>query len=1027
MAVQRITVAELNINTQAFLKAAETTKKAIDTLVLSQQKLKATGKENTQEFVKNEVQLKKLRSEFNQQKTAIIAMETPYAKLSRTLIIARTNAKNLAVEFGINSRQAKAARVEVNKLDSQLKRVDSSVGQNQRSVGKYSDALKGMASGFLGATALIFGFIRGFKEAFNIVKDFEKSNATLAGVLQINTNEMADLRNEAERLGSTTVKTAKQVTDLQIAFARLGFTQEEIIDLTEATINGSIAMNSELSATATLTGAMVNSFDNLATSDAPEILDIMSLATAKSALNFEKLEKGLPIVAGAANAAGIDFTTLTALLGKLSDSGIDTSTSATALRNIFIESAAQGLSYSEIIEKIKGSQDKLTASNDEFGKRAAVSATVLANNIDATKELDIALQGAAGTAERMAAKELNTLDGSLKLLTSAWQGFILSIESGTGFFGGAVRGLIDFTSSLLGAITPAQDLSTQFFDLQNNINDLESDINPLLTRYDELESKTIKSKDEQTELNKIINQISKDIPSAVTEFDKYGVALGISTEAARAFVDEQKNILKIKNKEAIEDETDAIESLNSKFNTHALSLEKQNGKFVEISFTYTKLGNAIKNVRNLTDDEITSRVNARAAISQEIDTRTAIIAQLEGEKTAKEKLAEVDAATIVPIVPTGGETAEEKAARLKREKKASEEQREQEKKDLATFEQDKIDLLNEIEIKKAETQLEKDTLKAEQKLEKDLLELEELQITEDKKNEQEILINEEHRLELEEIQLNHDTIANEIKAKKDAQDKKDADKKRKEEVKLQKQFNKEDLALDKVVADAKKGVSSALQGALGKILGDGLASRILSIILGAKAEIAAVNISTAASQARNLAAANAVGFPANLGTIPLAITQNIGLGAKAKIATAKIITAAAISAATSAFNEGGQVPHSKSGTITSGTNIPTSMRNSGGDDVLIQAKKGEVILNDELQQRAGGHAFFSSIGVPGFADGGVVDAPSSITAPIQQNSQINDQFDLLAQKINDIKIVAIESDITDAQINQVDIVSGANI
>ena len=350
---QRITVAELDINTQAFLAQAEKTKQAITLLTLEQQKLKAASKENTKEFVLNEAQLKKQKAAYTQQKNAIIAMETPYAKLSRQLIIARTKAKDLAVEFGVNDKQARKAAAGVRELDNKLKTVDKSVGQSQRNVGNYGSALKGLASSFLGVTAVIFGTIRAIKSAISTFATFEKSNATLSAILQVEKEDMVALREDAKRLGAETAKTANEVVGLQIAFARLGFSQQEIIDLTESTINGSVAMNSELSSTANLVGAMVNSFDDFSSTDAPEIMDIMALATAKSALSFDKLENGLPIVSGAANAAGIPFTKLVSLMGKLSDAGIDTSSSSTALRNIFIESAKEGLDYSEIIEKIK--------------------------------------------------------------------------------------------------------------------------------------------------------------------------------------------------------------------------------------------------------------------------------------------------------------------------------------------------------------------------------------------------------------------------------------------------------------------------------------------------------------------------------------------------------------------------------------------------------------------------------------------------------------------------------------------------
>jgi hypothetical protein len=301
----------------------------------------------------------------------------------------------------------------------------------------------------LGFTGALFAVVSVMRTAIKTIRDFQKRNAELAGVLNTTRDSLGTLRKDAERLGGSTAKTATEVTELQIAYARLGFTQSEILELTGDTINGSIALNAALDETAELTGAVVRTFDDLGTTDAANILDVMTAATQRSALNFEKLQTALPIVSGAANAAGISFTQLVSLLGKLSDAGIDASMSSTALRNIFIESAAQGLNYSQILEKIGNSQDKLTAANDEFGKRAAVSATILSNLTEETVKLEQGLNDVGGTAERVANEQLDTLDGRLTLLASAWDGLVLSIENGDGALGSFAQTAIDSFTDVL--------------------------------------------------------------------------------------------------------------------------------------------------------------------------------------------------------------------------------------------------------------------------------------------------------------------------------------------------------------------------------------------------------------------------------------------------------------------------------------------------------------------------------------------------------------------------------------------------
>ena len=407
-----------------------------------------------------------------------------YKNLSARLNILRRRYKDVATSQGVNSKEARKLAAEVNKLDARLKKVDGSVGQFQRNVGNYTSAFSRMGAsirttlGAFGLTSGIFLFANGIKNAARTVADFEKSNAELAGVLNTTLDGVSTLQKEAERLGSITAKSASEVTKLQIAYARLGFSQEEIINLTEGTINGSIALNAELDQTAELTGAVIRTFDDLETQDAGKVLDVLTVATQKSALNFEKLQTALPIVSGAANAAGIGLNRLVALLGKLSDAGIDASSSSTALRNIFIESAKQGLSYEDIIKKIANSTDKLTAANDEFGKRAAVSASIVANNINQVGSLEEALNKAGGTAEKVATVQLDTLNGQLKLLDSAWEGFILGLESGDGVISKVVRGAIKLTTDLL---TNLKDLSKTAEDVaQDSAGKIQKEINLLI-------------------------------------------------------------------------------------------------------------------------------------------------------------------------------------------------------------------------------------------------------------------------------------------------------------------------------------------------------------------------------------------------------------------------------------------------------------------------------------------------------------------------------------------------------------------
>ena len=326
-------------------------------------------------------------------------------------------------------------------------KTEAAFARMNRKVGKLNKSLGGLGTVMGGA--LLVGAA---KNVIGVFSEFEQANVGLTAVMGTTLAQNKALIDDAKRLGATTAKTATEVVGLQEAFARLGFGEKDILNMTESTIAGSIAMNGELADTAELVGAMVSSFDKFTSADTTSIIDQMTIATQKSALNFEKLQTSLPIVSGAANAAGVPFNKLLALLGKLSDAGIDASSSSTALRNIFIESASQGLSYEQILSKIVKNQDKLTAANDEFGKRAAVSGVILAKNIQQTEELSKALME-SGAAQTAADKQLNTLKGSLTILGSAWEGFILSVEDGNGTLGKTLQTIVKVVTEVLSMAT----------------------------------------------------------------------------------------------------------------------------------------------------------------------------------------------------------------------------------------------------------------------------------------------------------------------------------------------------------------------------------------------------------------------------------------------------------------------------------------------------------------------------------------------------------------------------------------------
>lgn len=84
----------------------------------------------------------------------------PYKLLEKEYAAAAMNAKDLSVQYGINSVEAKAAAAEALALNTQLQTIDKTVGQSQKNVGNYPSAFdklgKGLSTAYSGLRKIAY-------------------------------------------------------------------------------------------------------------------------------------------------------------------------------------------------------------------------------------------------------------------------------------------------------------------------------------------------------------------------------------------------------------------------------------------------------------------------------------------------------------------------------------------------------------------------------------------------------------------------------------------------------------------------------------------------------------------------------------------------------------------------------------------------------------------------------------------------------------------------------------------------------
>lgn len=298
--------------------------------------------------------------------------------------------------------------------------------------------------------------IQVFAQGFGKIADFEQANADLSTILGKNVKDIKGLTDSAMSLGRTTEYTASQVTMLQTELAKLGFNESQIRSMQEPILHFATAVGTDLPSAASLAGAALRMFE-LPASKTEDVLGALAVSTNKSALSFSYLNEALSIVGPVANTFGFSIEDTTALLGALANAGFDASSAATATRNILLNLAnsngklAKSLggsvkTFPDLIEGLKMLDEKgidLATTLELTDKRSVAAFNTFLSGADSAMELRESLDDVDGELQRIADERLNTVQGSIKLLQSAWEGFILQMSGSKG----VIKSVIDFLTA----------------------------------------------------------------------------------------------------------------------------------------------------------------------------------------------------------------------------------------------------------------------------------------------------------------------------------------------------------------------------------------------------------------------------------------------------------------------------------------------------------------------------------------------------------------------------------------------------
>lgn len=213
------------------------------------------------------------------------------------------------------------------------------------------------------------------------------------------------------------------------------------------------------------------------------------------------------------------------------------------------------------------------------------------------------------------------------------------------------KGMEKIVDGLIKMTAKAETASSKFDkwkDQAATVKELEGSFTDLVDEYERLSSKTNRTADENERLQIVIDKIAKTVPSAVTEFDKYGKALGINTEAARKFVLQQRAMMEYNNRDTIKTTLAELKKLNNERTALTKTMNSKGRLDVQEIFEGTRTRQVIKKIP-LTDKELTEMGDKVSALNMDILALEGNLAGLKGLKTDAEKALEDEVKTVTDL------------------------------------------------------------------------------------------------------------------------------------------------------------------------------------------------------------------------------------------------------------------------------------------------------------------------------------------------------------------------------------------
>ena len=338
-------------------------------------------------------------------------------------------------------------------------------------IASISSAIKGglSAAAKVGGAAMlaISGAVMAFgKSAVDASMAFDSSMSQVAATMGYTSDEINDmttkagqdfamLRDFAQQMGASTAFSASQAADALNYMALAGYDAETSMSMLPTVLNLAAAGSIDLASASDMVTDAASAL-NLGIKETTVMVDQMAAASSKSNTSVQQLgEAFLTVGATAANLQG-GTQELATVLGVLADNGIKGAEGGTHLRNIILSLTNPTSEAARILDELgvsvydadgnmrslvdiimdlqagmegmdQASKDAIVSGLFNRADMASVNA-LLATTSGRYDELTVAIGDSAGAAERMAAVQLDNLQGDITIFKSALEGVQIALS-----------------------------------------------------------------------------------------------------------------------------------------------------------------------------------------------------------------------------------------------------------------------------------------------------------------------------------------------------------------------------------------------------------------------------------------------------------------------------------------------------------------------------------------------------------------------------------------------------------------------